>query len=495
MRTRIALILLLVVSIERAQGDDTYIPSDAEQLATDSDEPLARSPEGLHSDLVAYQSALETDPDGSSDFTFDQDARRPASSTVGLGIAGNPAAVNITVGNGRLGRWFGIEPESGLRLGGLWIGDASGVLSGGLEPGHGALNSLGIIDLSIDAAQRWGWDGASFGAQYLNFTGQATNSLAGTVQGYDALQAAPPFNRNEIYQLWWRQSWFDGKLITRMGKSVPTYDFDNVLSAVPVNDATQSIPAVSSLIYTPIFVNPTILGRIPGYYDSATGLTATWAPTEKCYMSYGLYDGNIANGIHTGTTGPHFNGYYFHIGEVGRVWQCGPQKKPGKFGAGVWGQTGNLPLPGGGNTNGDMGMYLFGSQRLWFRRPGKDNSGVSGFFQFGANNSNSMLVRDYFGCGLTAFGLVSSRPKDTFGCGLAWSFLNSNPSAGQFFFPNIPGPSTQLRGNELMTASYYQATLWDGAYLQPTLTYIPNPGARQDIPAAFALSTYLIMLF
>jgi len=29
------------------------------------------------------------------------------------------------------------------------------------------------------------------------------------------------------------------------------------------------------------------------------------------------------------------------------------------------------------------GVYLFGAQRLWFRNPGRDNSGVSGFYQFG----------------------------------------------------------------------------------------------------------------
>ena len=115
--------------------------------------------------------------------------------------------------------------------------------------------------------------------------------------------------------------------------------------------------------------------------------------------------------MNTGTLGPQFNGYYFHIGEVGTCWQFGALKKPGKFGVGVWGQTGVLDVPGGGPPTATSGVYVFGSQRLWFRHPGVDNSGVSGFFQFGANNSNAMLVRQYFGVGLTAFGLVNSRPK------------------------------------------------------------------------------------
>lgn len=414
-----------------------------------------------------------------------------------LGVSSNPAAVNINVGTGQLGQLLGLDEDSGLRLGGLWVGDASGVLSGGVEPGQWGLNNLVVADLSLDAEKRWGWHGCSFGTQFLDYTGQPTNSLAGTVQGFDGLQSSPPFNRTELYQLWWRQEWFDGKLITRVGKSVPSYDFGNVLAGVPVHDAAYNIPAVTSLIYTPIFVNPTMLGRLPGYYDSSTGVIATLLPTEHAYISYGFFDGNNAHGQDLGLRGPLFNGNYFHIAEVGGTWLCGPENKPGKLGMGVWGQTGQLSTPSGGEVDGDMGTYLFASQRLWFRHPGLDNSGVSGFVQFGANSSDSLAVRQFVGVGLTAFGLVRSRPKDSQGIGIAWAFLNNEPNAGEFFFPDVPSGSSsqELRSNELMLQAYYQLILWDGAIFQPTLTYIPNPGVRSDIPGAFALSTYLILLF
>jgi len=412
-----------------------------------------------------------------------------------LGMAGNPAAVNIVVGNGALGRLLGIEEESGFRLGGMWLGDASAVLSGGLEAGEWGLNNLAIVDLSLDAEKRWGWEGTSFGTQYLDYTGQPTNQLAGTVQGFDGVQATPPFNRSELYQLWWRQEWFDGALITRLGKSVPTFDFNNVLSAVPVGNDASNIPAVTSLIYTPIFVNPTMFGRLPGYYDSATGLTATLAPSETTYASYGIYDGSQAHGEHTGLLGPQFDGYYFNIGEVGATWLYGSEAKPGKLGVGVWHQTGDLNLPSGGVDNGENGVYLFASQRLWFQQPGVNHNGVSGFVQYGANDSDSSWVRQYFGAGLTAFGLVGSRPNDSQGVGMAWSILNDDPNAGHFFFPGAPGPSTALNSNELMLAGYYQAALSQWAFLQPTLTYIPNPGSRPDIPAALASSVYLTILF
>ena len=81
---------------------------------------------------------------------------------------------------------------------------------------------------------------------------------------------------------------------------------------------------------------------MPGYYISAFGVTTTFAPTDNFYLSYGLYDGNLATGSQTGTKGPEFNGYYFHIGEVGAAWEIGGGHLPGSLGIGVWNQTGNL---------------------------------------------------------------------------------------------------------------------------------------------------------
>ena len=79
-------------------------------------------------------------------------------------------------------------------------------------------------------------------------------------------------------------------------------------------------------------------------------MTITVAPTKSLYLNYGFYDGNLALGRQTGLEGPHFNGYYFHIGEAGYAYRLGAQRKPGNFGVGVWGQTGKLPTYSGGAT-------------------------------------------------------------------------------------------------------------------------------------------------
>ncbi|WP_422927871.1 carbohydrate porin [Singulisphaera sp. PoT] len=424
-------------------------------------------------------------------------AARPGDATDSRGrqaISGNPAAVNIVAGTGALGRFFGIGADTGVRLGGLWIGDASGVVSGGSQPGRWGLNSLTVIDLNLDGEKIMDWKGGMVGAEFLQFAGQPTNSLAGAFPGFDSIPVTPPFIRQELYQLWVRQSFFDDKLIVRAGKTVPTFDFNNVVRPVPVDDPAAGIPAVSGLAYTPIFVNPTLLGAIPGYYNSAVGITTTFAPTKQLYFSYGAYDSNVS--LHqTGLQGPRFDGHYFHIGEVGYSYRIGRDKKPGSFGIGGWGLTGDLQDFNKQPVKGTGGMYLFGSQRLWFRNPGLDNSGLSGFYQFGANNSNFMIARQFFGAGLTAFGLVPGRPADSFGAGLALTWLNPQPGASAALFPATAIDGQPLRPSQLMMSAYYQFKIFDGWFFQPNLTYIPTPAENAFTPSALAVTLRLTVLF
>ncbi len=418
-------------------------------------------------------------------------------------ITGNPAAVNIIAGTGALGRALGLERESGIRLGGLWLGDSSGILTGGKNPGRWGLNSLAILDLNLEGEKLLGWNGGSLGTQFLQFNGQNTNSLAGAFPGFDSIEAGPPLNRSQLYQLWFRQSLLDDRLIFRIGKTVPTFDFNNVSRPVPVGDPAAAIPAVTSLAYTPIFVNPTMLGVIPGYYNSATGITTTFSPFRSMYLNYGFYDGNLAAGQQTGFSGPRFNGYYFHIGELGAAYRVGPERKPGNFGVGIWGQTGKLVDLTGGTTQGAAGVYLFGAQRIWFRNPGVDSSGVSGFYQFGANNSNALHAREYVGGGLTAFGLVPNRPADSFGLGLNCTWLTQGASSASIFYPAADAPFVpSLRPSQLMFQCYYQMQLLPGWYFQTNLTDIPTPGIpplssehRNAFPNALAITLRLTVLF
>jgi len=413
-------------------------------------------------------------------------------------ITGNPAAENELPGTGLAGSLLHLPDDSGLRLGGVWLGDGNWLISGGAQPGKVSFNSALIVGANLDAEKLLGWKGASFGIQFLQFDGQNTNGQAGSVQGYNSLPGPLPLNRSELYQLWVRQTLFDERVSFRIGKMVPTFDFNNVARPVATQDAALTIPAVTSLLYTPIFVNPTLLGAIGGYYNSVSGATVSVAPTKNTYLRYGFFDGNVARGVQTGMMGPQFNGYYFNIWEAGMDWVIA-DKYPGGFGAGLWYQSGLLQGPKGISQDGTGGFYLFGGQRIWGNegrtlpadggKTGKTVSraidarqpaSISTFFQFGANNSATLPVNQYYGMGFTGFGLVPHRPSDSVGLGMAWSWLN---------------PNLFDRPSELMFQGYYQAHLFAGTFFQPAVSYIPTPGADAGLGGAWALTFRVMVLF
>lgn len=419
-----------------------------------------------------------------------------------VAITGNPAVADAKPGTGFAGRLLHLPEKSGLRIGGVWLADTNGLISGGAQPGKWSWNSALIVGANLNAETLVGWKGASFGIQFLQFNGEPTNRQAGSVQGYNSLPEAPPLARSELFELWYRQALFEDRLVVRIGKQVPNMDFNNVSRPVATDDEALAIPAVTGLLYTPVFTQPTLLGTIGGYYNSVSGVCVSLAPARHTYLRYGIYDGNLARGVQTGMTGPHFNGYYFHIGEAGMDWVIA-DKYPGNIGAGLWYQTGVLQGPNGITENGAGGFYLFGSQRVWSNEEdpppadgGKTSDGktaagksrislrqrssISTFFQFGVNNSETRIMNQSFGLGVTGFGLVPQRPRDSLGAGMSWAWLN----------PNIFD-----RSSELMFQGYYQAHLAGSTFFSPAMTYIPTPGGGSNLGGAWAVTFRLTVLF
>jgi porin len=107
---------------------------------------------------------------------------------------------------------------------------------------------------------------------------------------------------------------------------------------------------------------------------------------------------------------------------------------------------------------------------------------MSGFLQLGINNSRTtMFATRYVGVGLTAFGMIPNRPADSFGAGLAWSGLNRNLG-------------NRLHPDEALIQVYDQIQVFGSFYLQPTLTFSPDPGEKTaHAPAAvFTLQSTIL---
>ena len=123
-------------------------------------------------------------------------------------MSGNPAFTELFPGTGALGRFLKFPDDWGVRLGGVTLSDTGKLFTGGEKPGAVASNNAFILATSIDTEKAFGWKGGKFGASFLQVNGQNTNGYAGTVIGYDAIVGAPPFNRTELYTLYFDQELF-----------------------------------------------------------------------------------------------------------------------------------------------------------------------------------------------------------------------------------------------------------------------------------------------
>ena len=233
-------------------------------------------------------------------------AQKTDTSVVAEGISSNPGAVDVRTGTGELADTIeglvGLPRDAGVFLEACSLLMQIAYLPAAPIRASGA--STGSL-LSQPALMRRNWSAGQAAASVSSFCSSTVSTQINRLAACRAtiLCLARSHCTVPLYQLWWRQELFDRTFILRIGRVAPTNDFNNVLRPVPVQDQHLAIPAVSGLLYTPVFINPTLLGAMPGYYNSAYGITATLTPIRNLYCSYGVYDGNIAHGVQTGLRG------------------------------------------------------------------------------------------------------------------------------------------------------------------------------------------------
>ncbi len=382
---------------------------------------------------------------------------------------GNPINDFIFIGTGELGQWLGLPADSALRLGGVAVGNGTRQFSGGVAPNTTDWAGFVAVSLSLDLDKAIGWKGAKIGVAGLQYNVQPVNSVAGSVQGMNSTAAVGPNNRTELYNYLFAQNLLDDQLQVVVGKLIPTITFGNVAKPNPTaQSGSYLVPSLTGLIYTPIFVVPTMLGRIPGYPDSAAGIQGTIAPNQlggRFYLSAGLYDGRLgAFGTNTGLVSPDLSGPLFSIAELGGSWRAGAEQFPGQFALGAWNQGG--PLHAGAlSESSAYGIYAQMSQRLSNFRRGQDSSGINMFLQAGWSPSTTNLINASVGGGLTVWGPFAARARDSYGIGVSWAQLNDRPAAGYGF-----------NASELMIQAYAQFPLIGNLFLEPVITTLPVVG-------------------
>jgi len=436
-------------------------------------------------------------------------------------IISNPQANPYLNGVGDLGLLFGLDKET-IRLGGIFLPQLNWTATGGVNP-HTWFGGLLVgVNAGVNLQRTLGIPGATFGVEFMEYTGGATNPAAGSVMKYDGLNGPSPHSRQELYQLWWHQRLFGDKLIVQIGKMNAGGIFGAVSYPVAISNPKLQDTDISVLVWTPAGINPTMFGRLPVWPNTAYGAVVHLAPIKTFYASYGIFDGNGATGKQTGVElEPHINSYKFQIAELGATWLLGAEQMPGRFGIGGWVQTGKLLTPylslqknaAGAlilgptlQKNAMGGYYLFANQRLWYRHPYRDNSGLIGFLQIGHTSDQAAQVKTFLSGGLTGVSLLPALPYNRVSLGVAWAELTNAPIAGSFFYPGVPSNYTRLNGSELMLQVALQSTFYPpplksswppppGITVNLAYTYIPSPGERPNLPQAHTVILRVVQLF
>ena len=406
-----------------------------------------------------------------------------------VGLSGNPINALQFMGTGQLGQWLGLPADGALRIGGVAVGTSTPQISGGSD--KAALSWAGFValELSLDLEKVIGWNGAKLSLAGLQYNVQPVNQRAGSVQGVNSVAAVGPNNRTELYNYLFSQNLFEGQFQLIAGKLIPTISFGNATAPdQSAQNENYAVPSLSGLSYTPVFVVPTMLGRIPGYPDSALGVTTTVAPNVfngRTYVSAGVFDGRLGAGeAWTGLVTPSLKGPLFSVVQVGTAWRLGQRQAPGQTFIGGWHQSGPLGSPGGLSETLAGGVYGQVSQRLASFRYGKDSSGLNIFVQAGWSPSVTNLINSSIGGGLTVLAPFASRPKDSYGFGLSWARLNDRTEAGYGF-----------NSSELMLQAYAQFHLVENLFLQPVITTLPIVGITGGSAPSVSVTLQLTALF
>lgn len=398
--------------------------------------------------------------------------------------------------------------DQGIAIDGTWIGDESINLFGGAKPGQQALQNLLNLSVEINLEKAVGWEGAQLFSNFQNHRGINAHTLAGDEQIVDQIDAIPIPERTQLSELWYRQDFFNDRARVKLGKMDANEDFAFVSNA-------------NHFIHN-AFGNPTTILWLPSYPDTATGINLFVYPDKKSFVGFGLYDGSLGRGVHTGLLGPatFFQSprTYFYIIEGGFNFEVGEDKLPGRIAAGYWWNNNefavfddvrrepNDPLKPV-KVAGTGGPYVVGDQTLWKEDAPKapkngdgkdgdgdssskgdgdrngdqdddddqdDDQGIRGFYQFGAGDPDTNLFQYYFGGGVMWQGFYRKRNDDIVGFGIAYSKFSDkdfafNPRRNKFRL--IPHPA-----NEIAYQGFYQCRLNQNLAVQPNVTYIVDPG-------------------
>jgi porin len=395
-----------------------------------------------------------------------------------------------------LGDLAGLRPALGtigLMLDLTETSEILGNISGGVKQGA-EYDGVTTLGLSLDTRQAFGWNGGVFHVSGVNTHGR--NLSAENLWSLQTASGIETDPTTRLWELWYEQSWQDGKFGIKIGQQSADNEFMTSANAGHFVNTVMGWPAIPSY---------DLLNGGPAFPLSALGVRV------KAQLSDGVtFLGGIFNGDPVGT-GDADHGTAFRlddgmlaIGElqyaVNAPAQDGEPSSeglPGTYKLGFWYNsedfedqridTAGLSLADPGSTGiakthkGNFSVYGLLDQMVWRANPTSPQS-LNVFVRAMAAPSDQNLISFSINGDVTLTAPFEGRDADTFGIGFGYVQV-SDRAAGldkdTAFFSGTPYPVRT--GETFVEITYqYEATRW--LQLQPDFQYVFNPGGGLSDP-------------
>jgi porin len=387
--------------------------------------------------------------------------------------------------------------QAGITPSLTYDGDLADTASGGAKRGTTYSSAL-HMQLGLDGGVIAGVPGLTGWLDGLWIGGGEPIGTVGDAQGVSNI-AAP--NNLRLYEAWLQYNFADNHLSFLAGLYDLNTEFYRLASADLFLNASFGIGAAFAQSG---FQGPSI------YPNPNLGVRFTYKPTAETVVRTAVLDGapldpqdgspspfNRRNGVllvaeavlldRPDNSIPADTESGADSNPVNRRFRIGRDTNPlaydGKIAIGAWYYTARFDAIEAANADGtptrhhESGAYLLVDHVL-FRLGGDPKRRVTGFVQAGLADPTAERFSNYLGTGLTAFGVLPSRPEDELGIGMAMA-RNGSPYIGAQHATGIPVAAAETT----FEVSYLvQATPW--LAIQPDAQYVIHPNTDPRVPNA-----------
>jgi porin len=387
----------------------------------------------------------------------------------------------------------------GLTYGVNYVGEVFGNPTGGFR--RGAIYE-GFLELhaDVDFEKLAGWEGLTFHVGGYQLHGRGlTGHYVGNVNALSNIEATPS---TRLFDVWFEQAMFDGKLSVRFGQLRVDYSGE-FLSVGPGG------VFISANFGWPSFTANNLPAGGVTYPLAAPGVRVKFEPSDQLALLFGVYNDDPAGPCEGDPQVCNSHGLNFRvkddpflIAEVQYKYnqESGSFGLPGIFKVGAFFDAGDFdsqrfddkglslarPLSSGvpAKLSGNHGVYVILEQQI-YQLPGSDgDKGITAFTRIAGLPSDRNFVDFYLEGGLNFSGLVPTRPDDVFGLALTYSRISSD--AADLDRDGVAsGTMAPIKDYELLLELTYLAQIAPGWSVQPDLQYFWHTGGNvQNVNAA-----------